>query len=74
MIARCFPVVKRRKSDGMIMMVFAVFDSHEEADAFAANANEWYGEHHPLTPLTVDMGDVLRSPPLFPVEAMRTVR
>ncbi len=71
MIARCFPVVKRRRSDGMIMMILAVFDEREKADAFAANANEWYGEDHPMTPLTVDTGDVLRSPPLFPVEAIR---
>ena len=55
----------------MIMMVMAVFMDKDEAYAWAANANEWYGEDHPLTPLTVDTSDTLFEPRPFPVEALR---
>ena len=46
----CFPVVKKDRG-GNIMMVFAVCSTLEGAEACAANANQWYGEDHPLTPL-----------------------
>ncbi len=69
MIGRSFAVVKKTRA-GMIMSVVASFDDGEKARAWAANANEWYGEDHPLTPLVV-VGDVLIEPPLFPVERLR---
>jgi hypothetical protein len=68
-ISRSFVVVKKTRA-GMIMSVVASFDDEEKAREWADNANEWYGEDHPLTPLVV-VGDVLIEPPLFPVEAMR---
>ncbi len=65
MIPRYSAVVKRNRA-GDIMMIFALFPTREEAAACAENANQWYGEDHPLTPLTVT-GDVLFQPPPFPV-------
>lgn len=64
-IPRCHAVVKRRM-DGMIIHIFAVFMDADAAYAFAENANRWYGEFHPLTPLTVESSDILFEPPLFP--------
>lgn len=45
-----YPVVKRNVS-GNIMHVFAVCTTLEKAEACATNANAWYGDEHPLTPL-----------------------
>lgn len=64
-IPRYSAVVKRNQA-GYIMMVFAVCPTSEEAHACAENANQWYGEDHPLTPLVV-VDDVLFSPRPFPV-------
>jgi len=68
-IDRSYVVVKKSQA-GMIMMVLASFDDGKKAQEWADNANEWYGEGHPLTPLVV-VGDVLIEPPLFPVQALR---
>lgn len=68
-IPRNSAVVKRNQA-GYIMNVLAVFPTSEEAWNWAKNANEWYGEEHPLTPLTV-VDNILSSPSKFPVEAMR---
>lgn len=65
MIPRCYPVVKRAQN-GMIMHVFAVFMDKEAAHKAAENANQWYGEGHPLTPLVVLLNDALFEPPPFP--------
>lgn len=70
MISRCYPVVKTRR-DGTVMMVLAVFMDKDEAHKWAENANDWYGEDHPLTPLTVGHFDTLFEPRPFPVEALR---
>jgi hypothetical protein len=67
-IPRYTAVVKRREYDGMIMHVYAIFDDSAAAQACADNANAWYGEDHPLTPLTI-YTDVLFEPRPFPVEA-----
>lgn len=69
MIPRCWIVAKKRRSDHMIMHIFAVFMDREKADACAKNANAWYGEDHPLTPLEVLSNDALFEPPPFPVKA-----
>ena len=71
MIPRCYSVVKKRRNDGMVMMILAVFMDKDEAYKWAENANEWYGEDHPLTPLTVQDNDTWFEPRPFPVEAMR---
>lgn len=47
------------------MTVYAVCDDADKAHATAENANRWYGESHPMTPLTVYQ-DVLLNPPPFP--------
>ena len=52
MAAQCFPIVKRDDA-GKIMTIFAVFTTREAAEDAAANANQWYGPDHPLTPLEV---------------------
>jgi hypothetical protein len=65
MIERYHAVVKRSQA-GYIMSILAVFPTVVEAYAYAENANQWYGEKHPMTPLTVAK-DVLFSPSLFPV-------
>jgi len=63
-------IVVKRNQAGYIMTVLATFPTANEAQAWADNANEWYGPEHPLTPLTVTT-DVLSSPPMFPVEVFR---
>jgi hypothetical protein len=70
MIPRCYLVV-RKSRDGNLLHVFAVWMDRESAQACADNANEWYGNLHPLTPLTVLGNDALFEPKPFPVEAMR---
>jgi hypothetical protein len=69
-IPRGYAVVKKRRTDGMVMMIFGFFRDRDAAYAYCANANEWYGEGHPLTPLEV-IGDILIEPRLFPVESLR---
>lgn len=63
-IPRMAAVVKRNRA-GDIMTVYAVCDDADKAHATAENANRWYGESHPMTPLTVYQ-DVLLNPPPFP--------
>lgn len=63
-------IVVKRNQAGYIMSVIATFPTREAAEEWAENANQWYGEDHPLTPLTVTT-DVLASPPLFPVKALQ---
>ena len=63
---KCFPVVKRRRTDGMIMMVVAVFETECAAVAWKDSANAWYGEGHPLTPLEVLRQDTVFEPRPFP--------
>lgn len=65
-IPRYSAVVKRTRTGG-ILTVFAIWPTSTEAQACADNANRWYGEDHPLTPLTV-VDDVLFCPPPFPEE------
>jgi len=69
MIKRCYAVVHKSRATGMIMHIHAVCNSKEEAQKCADNANVWYGEGHPMTPLVVYGNDVLVDPPAFPVEA-----
>lgn len=64
-IERCHAVVKKNRA-GDIMHVFAVFMDRDKAAAFAGNANRWYGEDHPLTPLVVCGHDTLFEPRPFP--------
>lgn len=64
-IPRCYAVVKKDYR-GMIMNVFAVWMDKDAAYECARNANQWYGEDHPLTPLEVCGHDSLFEPPPFP--------
>lgn len=69
MAKNCWAIVKRQSGGNrLIMQVFAVCTgTKEEAHAITDNANAWYGEDHPLTPLTVEMLPVLLDPRPFPV-------
>lgn len=73
MTPRCSLVVHKDQSR-RIMTVVAVFTNSNEAQAWADNANEWYGEDHPITPLEVEPVEALSAPPLFPVGAFRTMK
>lgn len=56
-----------KKGSGSFSHVIAVFDTRDLAVAWAENANAWYGEDHPLTPLTVWNGEeVFINPKPFP--------
>lgn len=55
-----------KKGLGNFSHVIAVFDTRDLAVAWAENANAWYGEDHPLTPLTVWPDEVFINPKLFP--------
>jgi hypothetical protein len=68
-IPRCASVVKKDVR-GNIMMIFANCDNAAKAQEVADNANAWYGEDHPMTPLVVVSG-ILFEPPPFPVEKLR---
>lgn len=70
MVDRVFIVGKMTKM-GVPMHIFAVFREREAAAACCENANEWYGEDHPLTPLTVWINTALFEPKPFPVQALR---
>ncbi len=61
-----YAAVVKRDNKGKIMHIFAVLPTVEAAHACAENANQWYGEGHPLYPLEV-YRDVLLNPPPFPV-------
>lgn len=54
------------KKSNHLTHVVAVFDDREAAHSWAASANRWYGEGHPLTPLVVMSSDVLHNPKNFP--------
>lgn len=60
-----YTAVVKRDTSGRIMMVYAIFPTAKEAQACAENANRWYGDGHPLTPLTTQQ-DVLFCPKPFP--------
>ena len=64
-IQRCHAVVKKN-INGEIMQVFAIFMDRDKAFDFAGNANRWYGEDHPLTPLEVCGHDSFFEPRPFP--------
>lgn len=64
-IPRCYAVVKK-DNRGMIMQIFSVWMDHTAAYESARNANQWYGEGHPLTPLEVVDHDTLFEPRPFP--------
>lgn len=49
-----------------INTALAVFDDKDKAQAWAESATRWYGEGHPLYPVTVVPNDVLKNPHPFP--------
>lgn len=65
MIQRCYAVVKKNRA-GDIMHVFSVWMDRDAAHESARNANQWYGEDHPLTPLVVCGHDSFFEPKPFP--------
>ena len=69
-IPRAYAVVSKTTS-GFILQILAVFGDNKTAQEWADNANQWYGEDHPLTPLTV-VGDILDEPRQFPIWVRRS--
>lgn len=51
---------------GVLSIALAVFSDRDRAEAWKKSANRWYGEEHPLTPLTVWANTALVNPRDFP--------
>lgn len=71
MTTRLYIVGKKARHQSGMDIPVAAFPSREAGALWAENANAWYGEDHPLTPLTVWSNDILLEPSPFPVEALR---
>lgn len=65
--ARCWPVV-RQKQSGEPLMVYAVCSTEEKAQACADNANQYYGDGHPMYPLVVDTSRPMFDPRPLPTQ------